>query len=294
MNISARALGVLCYLAYTGAPATVEHLQTVFNEGRDALRAAARELEAMGFLVRKNTKVGNRYIRESRLTDEAYLYLDAAGFQRDNSDIPRVSSLLSQLSEQNNHILLNNLNSKESTREAREEYKIMMIGESMPYEFFEKTSSDVDDIAKQRQKAIQYKKEQYQKAKNERAAKSITKRDDLPQESWSCSDVAYEFAYRLSDKWHIPQMEVMRTRFVPALANMRSKFDTDGRVEIIMMDMFFESIDFQKYNDANVLWKMFVKRIPEYVQQAKSRVTTPEQLEEAQVAADKSWDWMED
>ncbi len=243
----------------------------------------------MGLLERRNTLIGSNFCQETVLTDEAYALFSDAGFQ---APAMRVFRPLFQQSEQNNHIP-NNLISKEYTREAREEYVTMYIGEEMPYEFFDKTSSD-DDMIKQRQKAMQYKKDQYQAAKRERNAKQIVKRDSIDQELWTSSDVGYEFSDRLMDKWNIKPWSVTKSRFIPALAEMRKRLDTNGRIEIIMMDLFFEAIDFQKYDDGEVLWKMFIKRAPELVAKAKHMVATPEQLEIAQVAADKSWDWMEE
>ena len=289
MTLSARAFGILCYLVQTGCPTSAKHLQTVFKEGRDAIRVALKELHSLGLLERRNTLIGSNFCQETVLTDEAYALFSDAGFQ---APAMRVFRPLFQPSEQNNHIP-NNLISKEYTREAREEYVTMYIGEEMPYEFFDKTSSD-DDMIKQRQKAMQYKKDQYQAAKRERNAKQIVKRDSIDQELWTSSDVGYEFSDRLMDKWNIKPWSVTKSRFIPALAEMRKRLDTNGRIEIIMMDLFFEAIDFQKYDDGEVLWKMFIKRAPELVAKAKHMVATPEQLEIAQVAADKSWDWMEE
>lgn len=294
MTLSARALGILCYLAYTGNPATVEHLQTVFKEGREALRTAAKELESHGFLIRKNAKIGQRFARESKITPAGFRYLAAAGFWGELSTAPRVSGELSQQPVLNNNIHLDSYISKEYTCGAREEFITIPIGGDMPYEYFEKTSSD-DEWLNERAKAQKEKQEKYIAAKQKRHDKKTIKlRGNVDPKFWTSSDVGYEFSDRLQQKWHIKPWAVTRSRFIPALAEMRKRLDTDGQVELLMIDLFFEGIDFQKYDDAEVLWKMFIKRAPELAPKALHMVRTPAQLETAQIAADKSWDWMEE
>lgn len=292
--ISARALGILFYLCATGESATVVHLNTVFREGREALRTAFKELEEAGFVERKNTKIQDRHVRESRVTDAGFQYLSDAGFWAHSTELTRVSGRLLQLSVLNNNIHLNSQVSKEYTRETRDEYMTINVGEEVPYEFFESTSTE-SDWKDERKKYIEYKKKAYEEVKRERNnAKKIRRREDVEPMLWTSSDIGYEFADRLQEKWNIKPWSLTQTRFVPALAEMRKRLDTDGQVELLMLDMFFSSVDFQKYDDPHMLWKMFIKRAPELAPQAIRMVRTPEQLEEAQVAADKSWDWMEE
>lgn len=277
--ISFRAFGILSYLYDTNTPITLENLRGVGKEGRDAISTALKELEKAGYICRQNLKFGNRYVYSSFITNAGIQYLYSL----------RVSSNPIQLSEQINHNpLLANL-STYYTNEVREEYQTVNIEvENMPYEFFDKTSSDDDAIA-ERIKAQEAKNKQYQEDKEAAHAKKTVKRGDLPKSAWSSLDVGHEFADRLHQKWNIKPWSLRQSRFVPALGNMRKRLDTNGEVEFMMLNLFFESIDFDKYDDAEVLWKMFISRAPSLVEQARKSVSTPADLEQAKIDSVNSW-----
>lgn len=290
--ISARALGILCYLVSTGESPTVKYLQTVFPEGREAIRTSMQELESLGFVERRNTRIRDRHVKESRITLAGCQFVIDAGFWAHPDLLARVSGSLSLLSGLNNHIHLDSQVSKEYTRKAREGIIIDNNGEIMPYEFFEKTSTD--EYLDERKTAMAEKRREYEQAKSEMQQKRIRKRQDIDPLLWTSSDIGYEFADRLQDKWNIKPWSLTQTRFIPALAEMRKRLGTDGKVELVMLDLFFQAVDFQKYDDPQMLWKMFIKRSAELAPQALRMVRTPDQIAEAQVAADKSWDWIEE
>jgi hypothetical protein len=52
-----------------------------------------------------------------------------------------------------------------------------------------------------------------------------------------------------------------------------------------MIDIFFSSIQHDKYKDGNHLWRSFIRIAPSIVEQARIAVTTPEQRETAIVDA---------
>jgi hypothetical protein len=101
--------------------------------------------------------------------------------------------------------------------------------------------------------------------------------------------VAYEFATRLHAVWHIKPWEVTKSRFIQALAESRKKFDTDGTMELEMMDRFFRSLQLDKHSDADILWKMFIKRFPEYAAEVRNTVKqTADVTEEEQLQTARS------
>lgn len=277
--ISFRALGILSYLYDTNAPITLGHLKSVGTEGRDAIASALRELEGAGFIVRQNLKSGNRFSYHAYITKAGIQYLSGI----------RVSSNPIQLCKQINHNLLIADISTKYTNEVREGYQTVNIEvENMPYEFFNKTSSDDDSVA-ERVKAQAEKKKAYEDAKQEKHARKIVKRGDLPKSAWSSLDVGYEFADRLHQKWNIKPWSLRQSRFVPALGELRKRLNTNGEIEFIMLNLFFDSIDFDKYDDAEVLWKMFISRAPSLVEQARKAVSTPEDIEQAEIDSANSW-----
>lgn len=290
--ISARALGVLYYLVVTGVTPTIKHLEAKFPEGREAIRRALKELEDAGFLVRVRSKVNQRMVTESRVTDLGHAYLYDAGFWTRPS---RVSGTLSEHIKQNNYILLNSLNHQEYTDGVRDNLEEdTYVG----YEFYEKTSSeDLDALMEKRKAKEQEKLDRMYHKEKEQAKKRdqlLVHRSSVPKHLWTSSDIGYEFSDRLLDIWNIKPWVIVKTRFLPALADMRARLQTDGEIEFEMLDLFFKSVDFQKYDDPHMLWKMFIKRAPELAVLARRANVSEDELANAQIAADKSWDWMEE
>jgi hypothetical protein len=289
--LSARALGVLYYLVVTSESPTVAHLQTVFKEGREAIRRAVKDLEELGFIERQNTKINDRFITESLVTEAGVKYLIDAGFW---TRATRVSGHLYKHTQQNNYILLTAINSKEYTDEVRDSSNASPEKETyVGYEWFDKTSSEDDELLDKQRQKVKYNAEQAREAKEGKITKKMVHRTMISTDAWTPSDIGYEFADRLLDFWNIQPWVIVQTRFIPALANMRARLGTNGEVELEMIDLFFRSVDFQKHDDPHMLWKMFIKRSPELAVLVTRANVSEEVLVMAQEAADKSWDWME-
>lgn len=156
-------------------------------------------------------------------------------------------------------------------------------GKSMGWDFFSPTSSnDDDDVIQNRKKHEEHKKKIYQEAQEAKAAKRRDlHRSKVDPTLWSCKDVAYEFADRLRDLWDIKPFSVTQSRFVPALAQFRKKHDTNGALELELINLFFSSLQGGKYTDGNHLWRAFLYKAPALLQTARENVVTPEQVETA-------------
>ena len=276
--ISFRALGVLTYLLTTGESATYRHLAKVTQEGADAIKTALKELENEGYIQRKSYKLGSRFVTESVLTEEAQQFFASE----------RVSRSLLQLAGLTSTSYLTTNLLTISTGEAREEYQTVEV-ENMPYDFFGKTSSD-DEAVEERRKAQEQKKLEYAEAKSATQAKRSMIRQNLKPKDWTSLDLGHEFAHRVHQMWHIQPWSLTQSRFVPALADMRKRLDTDGEVEVLMLDIFFQSINTEKYDSADVLWKMFITRAPQLAPQAKRLLEAPERFEQAVEEAVDSWE----
>lgn len=152
----------------------------------------------------------------------------------------------------------------------------------MGYEFFESTSSSDNELLRERKKHEAKKKAEYQEAKQKLAdQRRDVHRSKIDPANWTCKDVAYEFSDRVANLWSIKPFSVIQSRFVPALSAFRKQQDTDGALELEMMNMFFSSLDTEKYTDGNHLWRAFLYKAPSMVQTARERVVTPEQVETA-------------
>lgn len=268
--ISAKALGVLFTAASGMVPITAHDMAKHFKSGRESMRTALVELRDAGLIDTTTTNIDGRFVTYTVVTESGYKRLE--------------TELLSTLAMQNsnNSVIANSLICKPGTpTESVEEFKTVEIEvDSMGYEFFEKTSSmDKDEELKERKKAQAKKKADYQQEK-EAKRKARLSRHEVPQNEWTPTDIGYEFADRIFKVWHIKPWSVTNSRFIPAIGEMRKKHDTDGVIEVRAMDLFFESISFEKYDDAEQLWRLFIYRFPSYLLQAKSSIMPDEESEE--------------
>lgn len=238
--------------------------------GRHSALKALKELRELGYIELKTQKIGASIVKKN--------YLTVSGSDRLTAEL----SLPLVMQNSNKSLIANSLISKPGTpTESGEEFQTINIEvDSMGYEFFEKQSSmDDDEILRERKKVQDKKKADYEE---EKAAKHKTRltRHNVPRDQWTCTDVGYEFADRIYRVWSIKPWSVTNSRFIPALASLRKKHDTNGAIEVAIVDMFFDGIDFEKYDDAEHLWKLFVTRFPSYVLQAKVSLSPVENTEE--------------
>jgi hypothetical protein len=146
---------------------------------------------------------------------------------------------------------------------------------------FESTSSSDDDYLAERKKHQAQKKADYAEARAKKANERKSHRSEIDPVNWTSKDVAYEFADLMSNIWSIKPFQVSQSRFVQALAGFRKQYDTDGALELEMINMFFSSLDSERYTDGNHLWRAFMYKAPTLVQTARERVVTDEQIETA-------------
>lgn len=291
-NLNYRDFGILVYIYLTGVQATEPSLRKPHTEGRDALRASLKRLEDLGYIRRTKTSVNGSYGFDARLTEAAIDFLKSRhpmdGFPGvANAEERLKSRLLFQLSELSNHRIDIKLNDKEYTGEDPRGEENDMSGWGGMFE-----SSPSDERLEERSKAAAQRQAEYREAKEAHQAKRIIRRQDVPRAQWSSSDVAYEFADLIQKQWHIKPWAVRQSRFIPALGNFRKMNDTNGEIEMNIVEMFFQSIDLNKYDNADILWQMFIKRAPEFLTQARGMVRTEEQVEVAKEDAKRSQEWL--
>jgi len=152
---------------------------------------------------------------------------------------------------------------------------------NMGYEFFSSSVSDNDDILRERAKHEAKRKAEYVEAKTKKAeARRDLHRANIPTSSWTCKDVAFEFADRINTMWNIPPFSVLQSRFVPALAAFRKQHDTNGAIELELLNLFFSTLQDSKYEDGNHMWKAFMYQAPQLLQTARENVITPARIQE--------------
>lgn len=238
-------------------------------------QSVIRELLEAGYLKsRKNSRIGTKLELDTTtlVSSDIAVYSHTGSSYISNSEIAPAVFLYKQVSK----YLSDGVGPK---------------GETMGWDIFKPTSDPKAEMLEERRKFEERKKAEYQEERSKKQAERRVHRSKVPTDLWKSQDVAHEFADRLMDFWDIPPFRVINSRFVPALAQMRKTLDTNGTIELVMMELFFGSIQHDKYNDAEHLWRAFIKMAPSFVEQARRSVVTPEEAVtnkiDAEVQADK-------
>jgi hypothetical protein len=254
-------------------------LAKVFSEGEKAIRSSLRELRELGLIETKKVRINGRIMTVSNVVD-AYYWTAETGALLQQSPL---YSLLST----------NSLYSKKQTEyiggpdETYQEYDLK-IGASVD-DF--PASYDPEDIEKARQRAREAKYREKEEAKEQKNAVRMQKRSGDPA-NWSITDTAFEFANRMHELWHVKPWAVTTSRFRIALAKAQSEHGTNGTLEKVMIDLYFQQIKHDKsINDPEHIWKRFIHQFAGLKIQAERLMVTPEDIETEKVKSEKSWDW---
>lgn len=278
VKLSARALGVLGAMVRDPYLTSAEKLSEAFLEGEKAMRRALAELELHGLIKRGRERFNGRITAYTKVTSKGEEYyfgsLPSAVFRRavTGSTIqpPRLYGYY-----------IHNSNTPVSLEKS---VSLRSTEVQMPYDFFNPTSSPEDRVED---------KTRWERQKAESKPKRILY-SQRPAESWSCSDTVSHFADMMAQQWNIAPERIVRRVFIPALAAKRKVFNTDGEIERQMIEAYFSSISHERYTSAELVWKTFLKRFEQLEQLVRATVSTPAQEEAAQIAAEKTWDWMEE
>lgn len=297
MSLSPRAEAALLRCAYLGTKPTVEALRKAYRgTGRDMWLKVLRELKTAGYVAEKTYRVGQRFETVVWVTELGFDYLRGSGFPTLQQPTVEVgfSDPLSQQSEQNSPYKLSNLTSKELWETHKEEEFIKVNVEVNDMSswggMFESTQSD--DQLEERTRAQRERRAEYQQAKEEKHAQKIVHRSQVHPSQWTSSDISYEFIHRTQMTWGMKVWTPNMRKLNGAFHTQRMKHDTNGEIELKMLDLFFSSMDFEKYNDPNILWKMFSSRWGEFANQVKAMVRTDEEVDLAKSQAKKSQEWL--
>jgi uncharacterized protein (DUF2384 family) len=272
--------------------------------GRDYWGGALKELEEAGMVKRGSYQAGpqKQWNNFEDITDLGWMYLRDWMPRSDNPTAewgagvgkPVVLFSENQLINPNN---ITSLTSKEVAREdPREEFTTtyMPMEDNVPYDFFKNgepaddyTQESLEDRLKFRQKKMDEGKTEFTSTRS----KKFGTRHNLAIDQWGSNEIAYEFMERLTKYFHIKN-NIAIQRITGAFASMRKAQDTNGTVDYKMLDLFFEVTKFDKIDDGNHAWRLFMTRAPELAVQAKRMIQTPEEKETAATQAAKSQEWL--
>lgn len=144
---------------------------------------------------------------------------------------------------------------------------------------FDSQSGGDDEILQERAKHLAQKKAEYDEKREAARVKKDVHRSGIDPINWTCKDVAFEFGDRVNAMWNIPPFSVLQTRFVQALGTFRKQHDTNGAIELELLNLFFSTLQDSKYTDGNHMWRAFMYQAPQLLQTARENVVTPDKLQ---------------
>ena len=292
-NYSAKALGILFHVITTDAHISAESLSKYFKDGESSIGAGLKQLRDAGLLELVVQRMPNgTFIKTTKVTNDGHALF---------------ASLLAKLNTTNSHFF-------ELFYNHPAQFPVA-IGTFLPPEHqrnysvvtpdgFGATYANSENERPSEQEIIKRKNEKDRlewKLKQEKKSRAQFKaRSSKPnKETWTPTDMSFEFADRIQEYWHIEPWRVTKTRFRQILADYRRKFNTNGRIEFIMMNYFFESEEISKFTDANYIMMRFFyrySRLLAFVESRgylKSENEAIEDFEKELEKSQKSWEWLD-
>lgn len=277
--VSSRSAYIYLCLLTLRPQISAEGLSKVFPEGERAIGSSLRELREAGLIVTRKEHINGHIMTISHV-------VDPDSWTAETAVLIQHTTLYSLLS-------TNSLYSKKQTNylgepeETYQEYDLK-IGASVD-DF--PASYDPEDIEQARQRAREAKFREKEEAAAKKVESWIKKRSIDPAK-WSVTDTAFEFANRMHELWHVKPWSVSKSRFRIALAQAQSTHGTNGTIEKIMIDLYFQQIKHDKsIDDPEHVWKRFIQQFAGLKIQAERLMVTPEDIETEKVKSEKSWDW---
>jgi DNA-binding PadR family transcriptional regulator len=263
-------------VTYCG-PISAETLTHVFAEGIAAIRSALQELRLRGLIeTRVLRDARGRFTKVTSITELGYSYvrdfllrIDVSGdhgiailWSSKEIDVQRISRLIPGKSQQINSSVFDN-NGFSATH-----FKDLEV--TFP-------PFDEDTYMKEHQSKLLA----FQNTQRQRRTQRFLARQGRPREKWTATDVSFEFADRIEKFWHIAPWRVTESRFTPALAAKRLAHDTNGEIECLMMDRFFETEKISEISSGDFLAGRFIYRFGQLAKFIKitSRMTHEEELQ---------------
>jgi hypothetical protein len=281
--MSLSALGLLTYLKNNpNVNISARSLEKVLKEGRYAITTAINELKALGILKYKVQNINGNPVGVNTWV----LVENQPGVAENQPGWLKTEPLLSL------NMLTNTSSKHINILGLYSDGVRMEEGNEMGYKFFSNNSEDEfeKEVKEANQKLKAQKKKEFNAAKKAKQEKAKYNRANKPVKDWSPQDCAYEFARRIEELWNISPISLTESNFIPALAGARVKNDTNGELEVEMMNIFFSSLTDGKYSDGNILWRMFISRFSALAAQAKTRVHSEDEIQKAKEQSAKSWE----
>jgi hypothetical protein len=278
-GLSAKAYGILVAIIQHNLSISIDNLRLYFNEGERSIASGLKELRTNDFIQTKTYRIENRLVTMSTITEKAerlFFGVNPQSVDRQNVDTGISNEHISRITN-STVISKKQTPTKSEVLSETEEFEVINMS---GWDGIFSSTSDGEDYSKEKRKS------EFKKSKRGLSVKRSERRSVLPKSEWTVYDVCYEFAERIDQQWGIEPWKVTQSKFSAALGAARTRLDTNGEVEVNAMDIFFKQISISEYKDAEVLWRLFVSRLPGLIGQAVLSIKTDEDV----LMAEEAWD----
>jgi hypothetical protein len=241
--ISARALGVYVFLLGNSNSISADLVAKEFKEGRNAALTALKELRDIGLIKTRRYKMNGRFTTRTELVDRRLIPIETLQMLR--------------------KITHPNIEKNRATQTIRG--KLIETEGEQNYILNSKLSHDI-------------RLSEYEEKRANSIKKSNLARHQIPMKDWKPKHVCQEFSNRI---WtmHIKPWSLNESNFIKAMGAMRKKCNTDGEIEIRVMDKFFVLTDIGQFSEPEHLWRLFLKRFPYLLPDVRAEVLTRRAIE---------------
>lgn len=289
-DLSPKAYGFLLAIHQHSLNISAQTMMDHFKVGRRAALSGLKELRDNSYIRTSQQRIGNKIMTVSVLTEKANrAFFGIVPSQVVESHNVTADTCNEHISSTTSTTVIskNMVPTKSELKSETEEFEVIdMAGWG---DIFASTSSG-DDYAeekkREKEKAKQQRTVAYESRKRELGGGRAGRRQTTPKSEWSVPDVCFEFADRIDQHFNIAPWKVTQSKFSGALGGARNRLGTNGEVEVAAMDLFFKQISISEYKDAEVLWRLFVSRLPGLIKGAVLSVTTDADV----LMAEEAWD----
>jgi DNA-binding MarR family transcriptional regulator len=282
--ITAKALAVLEEIVLNPRHGAARGISKKLGLGRDSTQRYITELREAGLVETVNLKIGalgfNKLLRPTEDGIKEFTL---------STSIRTSISTSIQHNELYSNLILNTntfINKKIVLGEAQGGEETM----SDEWYSLGQVEQDPEEMAELKRRDKKRRDREYRDTRNAKAEKTMASKINRTPADWTIDNAVFEFASRMV-RWDVSPWESSRRPFQAAFARSRRDFDTNGEVEVMMMDIFFGRLDHEKkLKDPDMVWKLFIRDFNSLRIAAEQRMVTPEMIVKAEEISDKQWE----
>lgn len=296
-DLSPKAYGFLLAIHQHSLNISAQTMMDHFKVGRRAALSGLKELRDNAYIRTNQQRIGNKIMTVSVLTEKANrAFFGIVPSQVVESHNVTADTCNEHISSTTSTTVINKntISTKSRVVLETEEFEVKDMsgwgglfspGSGTDDDLVHEVNKHKQIVKAEREELQQKAKQVWQNAKSELNVGRRLTRQEKPKAEWKVPDVCFEFADRIEQHFHIAPWKVTQSKFSGALASARKRLGTDGEIEVAAMDLFFKQISISEYKDAEVLWRLFVSRLPGLIKGAVLSVNTDADV----LMAEEAW-----